>query len=106
MGCFLPYRLQHIFYNNDRSSELSSESPREGAAVRFDWDLKEFTEWQKKTIAYEAIDSEALAKVLVKDPPFVTRLQSSQKYTNLIPSLLPEGVDSITAVPVYGTRER
>src|SRR5690349_9566976 len=79
---------------------------REEAAIRFDWDPNEFSEWQKKTITYEAVDSEALAKILVKDPPFATRLQLSQKYTNLIPGLMPEGVDSITAVPVYGTKER
>ena len=78
----------------------------EGAAIRFDWDPKEFNEWQKKTIEYEAVDSEALAKVLVKDPPFATRLQLSQKYTGLIPNLLPDEVDSVTAVPVYGTQER
>src|SRR6266487_6062 len=79
---------------------------REGAAVKFDWDPREFNEWQKKTIDNEAVDSEALAKVLVKDPPYATRLQLSQGYNNLISNLLPQGVESVTAVPVYGTRER
>jgi hypothetical protein len=79
---------------------------REGVAVRFDWDPQEFHEWQKKTLDHEAVDAEALAKVLVKDPPYATRLQLSQRYNELASGLLPEGVDSVIAVPVYGTRER
>jgi len=76
------------------------------AAVRFDWDPAEFKEWQKQTTEQAAVDGEALARLLVKDPPFATRLQLSRKYQLAVPKLLPPGVDSVIAVPVYGTLKR
>src|SRR6266446_370202 len=71
----------------------------ENAAVRFDWDSEEFHEWQKN------IEGEVLANALVKDPLLATRLLLKEKYNNLIPELRPAGVDSVTAMPVYGTRK-
>ncbi len=76
-----------------------------GAAVRVDWDPKQFHEMQKKTMDHEAVDSEALAKALVKDPPHATRLILLQKTAELASGLLPEG-HAVTAVPVYGSQER
>ena len=78
----------------------------EGAAVRFEWDADEFYEWQKKTAEHEGIEAEALARQLANDPPFATRLQLSEKYNRLASSLRPAGVDSVIAVPVYGSRAR
>ncbi len=54
----------------------------------------------------EPVDGEALARTLVQDPPFATRLQLSQKYQEVVPGLLPETVASVKAMPVYGTEER
>lgn len=76
------------------------------AAVQFTWDRNEFFEWQKKTVNSEGVDGEALAATLTKDPPFATRLQLSQTYNAIAPQLLPAGVDSVIAVPSYGSRER
>jgi hypothetical protein len=75
------------------------------AAVRFDWDPDEFFEWREGTVNQDSLHGEALAKVLANDPPYATRLQLSQKYTGIAKELLPEGVDSVTAVPVYGSPE-
>jgi hypothetical protein len=73
------------------------------AAVRFDWNPDEFFAWRDGSMNQESVHSEALAKVLANDPPYATRLQLSQKYTGIAKDLLPSGVDSVTAVPVYGT---
>src|ERR1044071_528402 len=64
---------------------------RSGAAVRFDWDPAKFHEWQR------SVSSEALARTLNQDPLYATRLHLAQEYAPLV----PPGVDSVTAVPVY-----
>ncbi len=69
------------------------------AAIRFDWDPDEFQQWQNETV-----DREAVARLFAKDPPYATRLQVSDKYKNAAPELLPEGVESVKPVPVYGSR--
>lgn len=76
-----------------------------GAGVRFDWNPDEFFAWLEGIVNQDSLHGEALAKVLANDPPYATRLQVSQKYTGIAKELLPAGVDSVTAVPVYGTPE-
>jgi hypothetical protein len=61
------------------------------AAVPFDWDPLTFQEWQK------SVASEALAQTLSRDPLYATRLQLVDQALPLMPS----GVDSVVAVPVY-----
>ncbi|MBV9071277.1 MAG: hypothetical protein JO231_21360 [Acidobacteria bacterium] len=61
------------------------------AAVRFEWNPKHFQEWQR-TIA-----SEALARTLNADPLYASRLYLTEEYRSLVPA----GVDSVVAVPVY-----
>jgi hypothetical protein len=73
---------------------------KENAGVAFAWDSDEFYEWQK------TIDGEILAGVLAKDPLFATRFLIKEELKKLVPGRLPEGVDSITPMPVYGTREK
>jgi hypothetical protein len=78
-----------------------------GAAVKFDWDPNEFFDWQKKTVEQEAVDGEALALALAKDPPWATRLQLTEKYARTVPEIVRnQGVDSVEAIPVYGSEER
>jgi hypothetical protein len=61
------------------------------AAVRFDWDQGQFQAWQ------ESLTNEILATTLSRDRQYATRLQVAQGYKDLV----PPGVDSVTAVPVY-----
>jgi hypothetical protein len=76
-----------------------------GVGVRFNWTPEEFFEWREGTRNQDSLHGEALARALAKDPPYATRLQLSQKYTGIAKELLPPGVDSVTAVPVYGSHE-
>lgn len=72
----------------------------EDAAVGFDWDSDKFHDWQK------SIDREILATVLAKDKLYATRFLLKEKFNDLSQEELPKGVDSVTALPVYGTRAR
>jgi hypothetical protein len=76
------------------------------AAVRFAWDPEEFYAWRDDALQRAQIEGESLAKVLAHDPPYATRIQLSERYNKLVRSLLPKGVDSVVAVPVYGAQER
>ncbi len=75
----------------------------EGAGVFFEWKPEEFYEWQKRTIEDEAVDREMLAAFLQNNPPMATRMQLSNHYQKAIPDLLPAGVESVIALPVYGS---
>lgn len=79
---------------------------REDAAIRFDWSPDEFFAWRDGSATQESLHGEALARVLVNDPPYATRLQLSEKYKNIAKEMLPAGVGSVTAVPVYSSTER
>jgi hypothetical protein len=73
----------------------------EGAAEVIDWDPEEFKDWRDKKQGH----GEAIARALVKDPPYATRLMLQDETTKRVNSVLPEGVVSVTAVPVYGSKE-
>lgn len=70
------------------------------AARSFPWDSDEFHEWQK------TIKGEVLSGALTRDPLFATRFLISEELRKLTQAMLPRGVDSVTAMPVYGTREK
>jgi hypothetical protein len=70
------------------------------AARSFPWDSDEFDDWQK------TIKSEVLSGALTRDPLFATRFRISQELRKLTQAMLPVGVESVTAMPVYGTREK
>jgi len=74
------------------------------AAVRYDWDLDEFNAWRDEKTGVASVDGAALARVLVKDPPWATRLQLSEKARSLADTL--HGGKPVIAVPVYGSSER
>ena len=100
---------QELVIDQQEIDALSTDADylvKEGAAIRFDWDINEFYKWRENTSSQDSLNSEALAKVLVNDPPYATRLQLSQKYSELAKSKLPEGVDSVVAVPVYSSKEK
>lgn len=63
------------------------------AAVPFEWDPERFHRWQA------SVAGEALASTLNRDPLYATRLQLARE---ALP-LKPAGVDSVVAVPVYGS---
>jgi hypothetical protein len=63
-------------------------------------DSDEFHEWQK------GIDGEVVAATLAKDPLFATRFHIKEELKKLTSEMLPAGVDSVTAMPVYGTRAK
>lgn len=87
----------------------------EGAAKKIDWDPDEFALWRQEADAAEAGQQEAdaakagqqeaLARRLVNDPPYLTRLQLKEQAESKVSKLLPPGVISVTAVPVYGTQK-
>ena len=72
----------------------------EDAARSFPWDSDEFHDWQK------TIKGEVLSAALAKDPLFATRLLITEELRKQSQEMLPPGVDSVTAMPVYGTREK
>ena len=74
---------------------------KEGAAEVIDWNPEEFKDWRDKKQGH----GEAIARALVKDPPYATRLMLQEATMKRVNSVLPEGVVSVTAVPVYGSRE-
>lgn len=82
---------------------------KRGAAEKVDWDPDEFAQWRDADApdadAPEAGQQEAIALRLVKDPPYLTRLQLQEQTKTRVPENLPSGVRSVTAVPVYGTHE-
>jgi hypothetical protein len=74
---------------------------KEGAAEVVDWDPDEFKDWRDKKQGH----GEAIARCLVKDPPYATRLMLQEETHKRVASVLPEGVLSVTPVPVYGSKE-
>jgi hypothetical protein len=72
----------------------------ENAGRSFPWDSDAFHEWQ------ETINGEVLAAALAKDPLFATRMLIKEKLKNLTKDMLPKGVDSVTPMTVYGTRQK
>jgi hypothetical protein len=64
-------------------------------AVRFDWDPSEFEVWK------QSLAGEAIATTLNKDPLYDTRLHLMHTHG----SFIPQGVASVTAMPVYGSRK-
>jgi hypothetical protein len=79
-----------------------------GAAKKFVWDPDDFTEWKAEAEKAEGPSQgkAAVARRLVNDPPYLTRLMLSDRTNQAIAKLLPDGVISVTAVPVYGTRDK
>src|SRR5207237_2571168 len=59
--------------------------------------------WRDEKTSVASVDGAALARVLVKDPPWATRLQLSEKARSLADRLL--GGKPVVAVPVYGSSE-
>lgn len=84
VGSLLPSEIDEL------SADVAYLAENE-AAVRFDWDPVGFQSWQ------QSVASEALARTLNQDRQFASRLFVAQEYTPLIPA----GVESVTAVPVY-----
>lgn len=78
---------------------------RHGAAKRVDWDPDAFAHWRQAE-DNTAGHAEALARRLVNDPPHQTRLLLKASIDKQVAEACPPGVVSVTAVPVYGTREK
>ncbi|MDF0673868.1 MAG: hypothetical protein P0120_05940 [Nitrospira sp.] len=78
---------------------------KRGVADKVDWDPDEFELWRDRTNGPEAGHAEALARRLVNAPPFLTRLQLKEKTDESVARLRPQGVLSVTTVPVYGTKQ-
>jgi hypothetical protein len=79
-----------------------------GAAKKFVWSPEDFAEWKSETEMAEGSgqDKAAVARRLVNDPPYLTRLMLSERTNRAIAKLLPDDVISVTAVPVYGSRDK
>jgi len=77
----------------------------EGAAKKVAWDPDEFADWRREAGKPAPGQQEAVARKLVKDPPYLTRLQLKEQTEAAVARALPEGAISVTAIPVYGTRE-
>jgi hypothetical protein len=79
-----------------------------GAAKKFLWDPEEFTEWKAEAekAGGQDLGNFAVARRLVNDPPYLTRLMVSERTNQAIAKLLPADASSVTAVPVYGAREK
>ncbi len=81
---------------------------KRGAAKKFVWNPDDFTEWKAEAEKADGAGQgkAAVARRLVNDPPYLTRLMLSERTNQSIAKLLPGDVISVTAVPVYGTRDK
>lgn len=73
---------QELVIDQQEIDALSTDADylvKEGAAIRFDWDINEFYKWRENTSSQDSLNSEALAKVLVNDPPHMQRDSSFHK---------------------------
>jgi hypothetical protein len=77
---------------------------KQGAAKSIEWDPDEFAGWRSEAEKREVGHSEALARRLAGDPPYLTRLQLKENTEKRAATLVGEGV-SVIAIPVYGSRQ-
>ena len=89
----------------DRLSKEVETLEDADAAKRVDWDPDEFFRYRTREEQTQPGHQEAVARRLVEDPPYLTRLQLKEQTEQDVAALLPAGALSVTAVPVYGTRE-
>jgi hypothetical protein len=78
---------------------------KQGAAKSIEWDPDEFAVWRSQAEKREVGHSEALARRLAGDPPYLTRLQLKEKTEERAAKLVGEKGISVLAVPVYGSRQ-
>ena len=92
--------------DNEEIARLSDEVDglaREDAAVRYPWDAGEFEGWRERALPGAG---EGMAALMSGDKPWETRLQGQYLIRHKPDEFKPPDVDHVTAVPVYGSRER
>lgn len=90
----------------DRLAEEVHRLEEKDAAKAVRWDPDEFAHWRQNAEEEEAGQPEAIARRLVGDPPLLTRLMLKEHTEREVAQQLPPGVNSVIAVPVYGSREK